>query len=240
MICEEASMWIGAAPGESTPELRAHLATCANCSALHAEALRLDERIHRAMQLVPPGMGAVASPASGSVAVLPPRAAPVRVAARRGWALAASILLAVAAGFLWWPAQSGPVSASELLQHVGGSEEQGSWDNTAVVPEGVLDKVLQNSGVSLERDPKSPVVYAHSCVIRGRRLPHLVILTASGPVTVVPMPGEQLEAAQDFDENGLRGVLLPLTGGAVAVIGRGQMDVQRLAPDIGRRIRLPR
>lgn len=239
MICDEASVLIGAAPGESTPELRAHLATCASCNALHARALQFDERIQRAMQLGPPGTPVSASLESG-VAVLPPGRAAGRSTARRGWALAASILLAVVAGFLWWPAQSGTVIASELLQHVGGSEEQASWDNTEVVPQGVLDKVLRSSGVTLDSDPASKVVYAHSCVIRGRQLPHLVIRTSAGPVTVVPMPGEPLEVPLEFDENGLQGVLLPLTGGAVAVIGRGQMDVKALAPVIARRIRLQR
>ncbi len=222
MICEEASLLIGAAPGETTPELQSHLASCAKCSALRASALRLDERIQRAMQL-------------GS-----PRMAPNHRVSRRGWALAASVLLAVVAGLLLWPAQSGSVLASELLQHVSGGQERESWDNTEVVAQGVLDKVLRSAGVSLDINSDNPVVYAHSCVLRGRQLPHLVIRTASGPVTVVPMPGEQLWITRDFSENGLHGVLLPVAGGAVAVIGRGQTDIKSVASDITRRIRLQR
>jgi hypothetical protein len=241
MICEDARLAIGAAPDESTAELEAHLAGCAQCREFRVQTLALNERIRRAMQLPPPGFdaGMAAQVGIGAPAVIVPPTGR-QLTSRRGWALAASILLAVVAIALFWPAQSGTALAGEVVQHLSGSEERGSWDNTAIVEQGVLDKVLRQSGVVVALEPSHPIVYAHSCVLRGHAVPHLVIQTDIGPVTVMPMPGESLAARQTFNENGLSGVLLPQPGGAIAVLARGTADLSVIAAEISQRIRLRR
>jgi hypothetical protein len=241
MICEDARLAIGAAPDESTAELEAHLAGCAQCREFRVQTLALNERIRGAMQLPPPGFnaGMAAQVGIGAPAAIVPTTAR-RATSRRGWALAASVLLAVVAVALLWPVQSGTALAGEVVQHLSGSAERGSWDNTAIVEQGVLDTVLRQSGVSVALEPSHPIVYAHSCVLRGRSVPHLVIQTDIGPVTVMPMPGESLAARQTFNENGLSGVLLPQPGGAIAVLARGTADVSVVAAEISQRIRLRR
>ena len=241
MICEYARLAIGAAPHESIAELDAHLADCAACREYRVQTLALNERIRRAMQLPPPGLGdgLAAAVGSGAAAVVVP-AAGRQALWRRGWALAASVLLAVVAVTLFWPAQSATALAGEIVRHVSGPDERGSWDNTAIVEQGVLDRVLRQSGVSVALAPSHPIVYAHSCVLHGRLVPHLVIQTDIGPVTVLPMPGETLTREQAFHENGLSGVLLPQSGGTIAVLARGNAELRLVAAEISQRIRLRR
>ena len=241
MRCEDVKLAIGATPDENTAELEAHLADCVECREFREQTLAMNERIRRALQLPPPGLGggpaAVVGIGASAVVV---HTAGRQVVLRRGWALAASVLLAMVAVALFWPAQSATALAGEVVQHLSGPAERGSWDNTAIVEQGVLDKVLRQSGVSVALEPSQPIVYAHSCVLRGRSVPHLVIQTDIGPVTVLPMPGESLARRQTFNENGLSGVLLPQPGGAIAVLARGTADVGMVAAEISRRIRLRR
>jgi hypothetical protein len=84
----------------------------------------------------------------------------------------------------------------------------------------------------------SPVVYAHTCWIRGRYVPHLVLRTSQGPLTVIPLVGEVVDREQVFIESDYSGVLLPRPGGAIAVLARGRKDVSAAAQALGDRVRL--
>ena len=95
----------------------------------------------------------------------------------------------------------------------------------AGLPQSALDLVLKRSGVQLDRAALGEVVYAHACFFRGRYVPHLVVRTARGPVTVMVLPGETVQDTERFDEGGYSGVLASAPGGAVAVLGRGETDV---------------
>jgi glucose/arabinose dehydrogenase len=80
--------------------------------------------------------------------------------------------------------------------------------------------VLRKSGVALA--PGAVVTYAHSCWFRGQFVPHLVVQSASGPVTVMILPGEQVATRERFNEVPYSGVIAPIDGGSVAVLTRGQ------------------
>ena len=63
------------------------------------------------------------------------------------------------------------------------------------------------------------VSYASSCAFRGHRVPHLVIQTESGPVTVMVLVHEGVRKPVRFDEQGYRGVIVPVAGhGSLAVL----------------------
>jgi hypothetical protein len=145
---------------------------------------------------------------------------------QRVWALAASVVLAIGAAFFLWPATQSPALARDLVEHLANGDEIGSWDNTAIVAGDTLDTVLQSSGVRIARDRLGDVVYAHSCDLRGRTVPHLVLRTPNGNLTVVPLVGEKLTAIESFHERSFSGVLLPTLGGAVAVLARDDASAQ--------------
>ena len=79
-----------------------------------------------------------------------------------------------------------------------------------------LADVLQTAGVQF--DTSMPVVYASACPFHGRRVPHLVVQTTNGPMTVMLLAHEKVASRQEFSEGGYHGVLLPAGEGSVAVL----------------------
>jgi hypothetical protein len=77
-----------------------------------------------------------------------------------------------------------------------------------------------------------PVVYANSCYFRGHFVPHFVVTTAAGPVTVMILMHEHVSAAQQFNEDGYSGLLVPARNGAVALISRTPMALEQPARDV--------
>ena len=198
--CSQARLAIGAEPHELTPELSAHLATCAACTRFRAETLALDARLRAAFELP---LAEFRKPAEKA----PP--------ARR-FALAASLVLAVLIGGGVWLLKPQPALAGEVLEHV--KHESDSWDAHEVLTPSQLAEVLREAGVQF--DSSMPVLYAMACPFHGRRVPHLVVQTAEGPLTVMLLAHEKVATRVDFAEDGYRGILLPVGGGSVAVLAR--------------------
>jgi hypothetical protein len=211
-------------PRDANPELAAHRAACRACGEYTDRLLRFETRLGRALQVDASVGGAgrvVAMRAPGS------GAANRRILERRGWlAIAASVLLAaVVAGGLWL-AVPGPSLAADVVTHMAG--EPDAWRQTDMpVPESDLSAVLRNSHLRLKPDV-GVVSYAQSCLFRGYRVPHLVVQSSTGPVTVMVLVHESVRKPVQFDEDGYRGVIVPVAGhGSLAVLTRGNaMDVK--------------
>jgi hypothetical protein len=108
------------------------------------------------------------------------------------------------------------------------AEEPNAWARTDIpVPEPRLDKVLIDAHVRF-RLSAGLVSYASSCTFRGHKVPHLVVQTDSGPVTVMVLTHEALRSAMRFNEQGYRGVIVPVhSHGSLAVLERGpDMDIK--------------
>ena len=89
------------------------------------------------------------------------------------------------------------------------------------MPSDALQSVLRDSHLRLAAGA-GVVSYASSCGFRGHRVPHLVIQTESGPVTVMVLVHEHAAKPVQFDEQGYRGVIVPVAGhGSLAVLTRG-------------------
>lgn len=194
--CAHVRVAIGGDPHNLGPGIQAHLAGCAACSRFLSETLALDGSLRRALELP-----------------LTKFRKPVQPPARR-FALAASVVLATLIGAAFWVLRPQSVLASEVIDHV--RHEGGSWGAHEVLTPADVAKVLQKAGVNF--DVSMPVVYAMACQFRGHRVPHLVVQTATGPMTVILLAHEKVSARQEFSADGLEGVLLPAGDGAVAVL----------------------
>jgi len=207
-------------PHDPDPDLRAHRESCAECRAFTDQLLRFEARLERALLIDIPTKSVVlpfARRAQGP---------------RRWMAMAASLLLAlvVAAGvWLTLPQRS---LAAAVVAHMAG--EPDAWQLTDVpVPDADLNEVLKDSRLRLK--PAAGVVsYASSCSFRGHKVPHLVVQTQSGPVTVMVLVHEAVRNPKQFDEQGYRGTIVPVPGhGSIAVLMRGTSsgsgDVERIA-----------
>jgi hypothetical protein len=135
-------------------------------------------------------------------------------------AMAASVLLAVVVAGVLWVAAPGSSLAADVVTHMGGEPQ--SWLQTDVsVDNSELQGVLRDSHVRLAAGA-GLVSYAASCAFRGHHVPHLVIQTESGPITVMVLVHESVQKPVRFDEQGYRGVIVPVAGhGSLAVLTHG-------------------
>jgi hypothetical protein len=209
VICEDARRRIGAEPGVTSRELADHLRDCHACVAFQLEMITLDAHIRRALQ-EPPAIARARR----------------RLPAQRTWALAASVVLALAATLAVWALRTDNSLAHDVVAHV--VAEPQSWADTDAVSEAALDAVLRKSGVILGATPYS-VVYARSCWFRGHYVPHLVVHTAHSLATVLILRNETVTTRESFHEDGLYGVIVPGTRGSIAVLAANGAQLDELA-----------
>jgi len=244
MNCTEAHIAIGAEPQGTSPTLEAHLRECASCAEYRREMLELDAQIHRALQI---DLAALRSDAAqtdapksepharpavrlvSGEAPPPPQKSSWVSSLRHQWALAASVLFAVGVVLVLWAALPRHTLAADIVAHV--IDERAPTDEPAVSPD-KLAAVLQNANLRL--DPISgEVVFAQSCFLRGRLVPHLIVRSGDAAITVLVLLHESVDAPRHFDENGYKGVLLPNPGhGSIAVLSRSPMDSEKEAHQI--------
>ncbi len=208
MSCDVFRRTLLADPAHAQGELLAHSAGCAECAAWAQHLSNFERRLGRALQLNP--RAAAAGERRGVRGVRP-----------RHFALAAGLVAAVAAAALLMLAIPRASLARDVVQHMAG--EPAAWDTgDATVPPARLEAVLLDAGMRL--DPGAVrVSYANACDFRGRRVPHLVVQTPRGPVTVMVLRHESSVLRMRFDEQGYRGVIVPIPGhGALAVLARDQ------------------
>jgi hypothetical protein len=134
-----------------------------------------------------------------------------------------------------WISVPGPSLAADVVTHMAG--EPDAWRRTDVpVPSPELQDVLRDSHLRLAAGA-GMVSYAASCAFRGHRVPHLVIQTASGPVTVMVLVHEPAAKPVRFDEGGYLGVIVPVPGhGSLAVLTRDAATDSKAIEQIAARV----
>lgn len=220
MNCSDVRFALEADPGTTDEGVAAHLHQCSECAGYARELQAFDRSLRSALEVpVPPALPI----ALDSVVDLRP-------ARRRSFvgqlALAASVAaVAVVAGLLWvsFPRTS---LAAAVVGHM--AHEPTAWSTTRPLPASRVEDVLGRRDVSL-RPGAVDVTYAQACWFRGRFVPHLVVQTSSGPVTLMVLTHEPVIARSAFEEGGYHGVLVPAPHGSLAVLGRGDTDVAAAA-----------
>lgn len=208
-------------PRDSSAELAAHREACHDCAQFAEQLMRFEGRLERALRVDAPDVSI------GHVR---------RVFEHRGWlAIAASVLVAIVVAGSLWLAVPGPSLAADVVTHMAGEPE--AWQTTDVpVPGSDLSAVLSDSHLRLKPDV-GVVSYAQSCLFRGHHVPHLVVQTAAGPVTVMVLVHEPVRATTQFDENGYRGVIVPVAGhGSLAVLARGESTDPKTVEEVAARV----
>jgi hypothetical protein len=223
---------IGADPNDADPLLRLHRESCPECSAYTERLRNFESRLERALR--------VPVPAGGNV--LPLREKEARKSTRpfRWMAIAASVMLGpiVVASAIWLALPQSSLAA-DVVAHMAGEPQ--AWHLTDVpVPQSDLDAVLRDSKIRLATEP-GIVSYASSCTFRGHQVPHLVVQTRNGPVTVMVLVHEPLSRPKTFDEQGYRGTIVPMPGhGSIAVLMRepeaSSADIKSIAAQVSRTI----
>jgi len=215
MNCEEYRKAISAEP--SFDGGAGHLSECASCQAYRAEIQALEQRIGRALALDVPEL------------VLPelPDVEPdnvVSLGRRRGlspptWlAMAATVAVAAVLGVRLIGGGAGNESlADEVLAHLDGEPRALVVTDIAVTDE-QLHEVLAPDIAQMDHSA-GLITYARNCVIDGHDVPHLVIQGREGPVTILLMPEESVDAPVPLSGTNVKGVILPVGKGSIAIIG---------------------
>jgi hypothetical protein len=103
----------------------------------------------------------------------------------------------------------------QIVAHM--DHEEASRRATSVpVATRTLDRVVRPRVSAMDRDI-GLITYAMSCVINGRTVPHLVIQGRSGPVTLILLADETIDAPIPLSGDNVHGVLLPVGSGSIAV-----------------------
>lgn len=223
MTCGKAMETIAADP--SSVEASDHVAECASCRAFQQEMRALDARLGQALAIpVPPlRMPEVQALETQTVTVLPRR----RMSAPAWVAIAASIAIAAVIGFRMQADRLlQPSLAEEIVAHL--EHEPYAFNNTdKPVSDDRLLRIVPATIATLDHSA-GLITYAQSCIIHGNVVPHLVIQGQHGPVTILLMPNEKVDKAQNISGKSINGVILPVGDGSIAIVGEDSEDLERI------------
>jgi hypothetical protein len=146
---------------------------------------------------------------------------------RPRWAsLAGSILAGVVVGAWLWSGGPGNSLAGDVLSLV---EDEAAAPVAGRPPsEQTVSRVLEQGGIRL-RPGAGEVLYANIRRFRGRAVPHMVLRTEAGPVTLLVLRHEPVDVAEDFTGGGFSGRIVPSGPGSLAVAGTDGVDIGQVA-----------
>jgi hypothetical protein len=194
------------------------------------ELQALDLKIAKALQIDVPELRMPELPDidTEKVATLPVRKRamkPVWFAVAASVVLATSISLKNSSMF-----RSYDSLAEEVLAHL--DHEPGAVRNVDVaVSDERLARAVPASLATYERGT-SLITYAQPCVINGKDVPHLVIQGQNGPVTILLMPEENIAEATPLDGDNVKGVILPVGKGSIAIIGDREEPLELIQKNV--------
>jgi len=237
MNCEEYREAIAADP--SFDGGAGHLNECAACQQYRSEMQALDQRISRALaidvpQLQMPELPELSTSKSGlstsksdNVVALPNR----RWQSLTWFAMAATVVVAALLGVrLVGTGIEYDSLADEILAHLDGEPFALRVTDVAITDERLnavvpADIAHMDHGAGL-------ITYAQTCPIGGHDVPHLVIQGERGPVTILLMPEEKISGPQRLSGDNVKGVILPVGNGSIAIIGERDERLDRIEESV--------
>ena len=234
MNCEQYRAAIAADP--SFDDGSGHLSDCAACQTYRAEILELEQMIGRALMLdVPelamPELPEVAAEESTSttdnVVTLPKR----RWVSPTWLAMAATLVVAAFLGIrVFSPGIEYESLAEEILAHLD-HEPYALRVTDVPVSDARLASVVPANVAQMDHSA-GLITYAQTCVINGHEVPHLVIQGERGPVTILLMPEEMISGPQQLQGVNIDGVILPVGGGSIAIIGESDEALEKIQQQV--------
>ncbi len=221
--CEEYREAIAAEP--SFDGGAGHLSSCASCRSFREEMLALDAQIGRALALSVPelDMPELNDIDTSNVTALPQR----RFGAPAWFAAAATVTLAAIIGWqLLGDSVSNDSLAEQIIAHID-HEPFSFRESTNAVSDERLARVIPATVATLDQSA-GLITYAQSCTINGRRVPHLVIQGERGPITILLMPEEKVSRARTIIGESVKGIILPVGDGSIAIVGEDGENLERI------------
>lgn len=214
MNCLEFRRLILADPRAPGRGAAAHAEQCPSCKKFLFRTLEEEAALAAGLRVpVPEGLAA--------------RVLDRRAALRRrlvGWALAASLLIAVAIAVLVGAPRSDPVALASIEFVV--YEEAQTIAEARPTDWNALARVAREMGLSL---PQQLGTMRYICVypLAGKAAHHLLVSTPLGKLTVLLVPEQPLAARKAATAHGLEAALVPAANGFVAIVGGSPRSVAR-------------
>ncbi|WP_191621329.1 DUF3379 family protein [Marinihelvus fidelis] len=141
--------------------------------------------------------------------------------ARRGWAIAASVLVMLSVGVIAWQASRPAPSLEEYIlahyRHDGATVLARAGD-AGVDPRALAD-VLGRFNLEASAELASRVTLVKFCPTPKGRGAHMVVQTDTGPVTVIVIPEMVVEAPRQLAFDEVTADIVALRSGTAAIIG---------------------
>ena len=186
------------------------------------EDRELDRRIAKALAIDVPELKMPELPEidDANVVALKPR----RITTPAWFALAATVVMAAFLGFRMFGGDvTYPSLADEIVAHLD-HEPYALRITDKPVSDRRLASVVPANVATMNHDA-GLITYAQTCVINGKKVPHLVIQGEKGPVTILLMP-EELEGES------INGVILPVGVGSIAIIGEDEERLDKIQESV--------
>lgn len=228
MKCEDYKEAIATDPSWEGGE--AHLSGCTACQGYRDDMQALDRRIQQALSLRVPKLDVPELPEldTEKVVALPARR---RISTPAWFAVAATVVIAAFVGVrMVGNDVTYPSLADEILAHLD-HEPKALRVIDEPVSERRLTKIVPASIANMNHEA-GLITYARTCVINGKKIPHLVIQGEFGPVTILLMPDEMIEGAVQIDGQSINGVILPVGSGSVAIIGEDKENLGNIQQSV--------
>lgn len=232
MNCDTYKEAIAADPSFADDE--GHVANCESCARFRDEMQALDATIARALQIDVPALQMPDLPEirnDEKVVNLATRRKP-RSAIPAWVGIAAGFALAAVVGTQYFASDSisDEALAAEVLAHVDHEPWAMEVTDVAVADARVTEVMSANNG-TMNTDI-GLVSYAQSCVINGKRIPHLVVQGRNGPITILLMPEEMVSSPVALEGRGISGTIFPLGDGSVAIVGERDVNFDEIRKQV--------
>jgi hypothetical protein len=206
-----------------------HVTGCTPCRAYRDEMMALDLRIAQALALPVPELEMPELPEidTDNVVALPVRR---RFPGVARYAVAATVVIAAFLSFRIFNTPVYPSLADEIIAHLD-HEPYSLRVTDEPVSDRRLNRIVPASVATMNHDA-GLITYAQSCIINGKRIPHLVIQGRNGPVTILLMPDEEVDAAVELEGESINGVILPVGKGSIAIIGEGDENLSPIQENV--------
>ena len=95
--------------------------------------------------------------------------------------------------------RTGQSHSLDVVAHV--IHEPAAWNTRDPLPARQRDLIFKRAHMSLNSNAPT-VTYANPCIFRRNMVPHLVVQSPSGPVTVLVLTHESVSSPTHFEEQG--------------------------------------
>jgi hypothetical protein len=227
MNCEEYKQTIAEDPNFDGGA--GHVSECTECLTYRDEMRALDVKIGHVLALKVPDLVLPDLPDLENVVSLSNRR---RLSTPTWFAMAATVLLAVffSVRFVGDDSVDYELLADEVLAHVANEPSALRFTNLAVSDDHLHEVVPAN--IAELDESAGLIMFAESCPINGRNVPHLFLQGQHGPITIILMADEKISSAIALNDENLHGVILPVGDGSIAIVAGQDESIDEIQKQI--------